>query len=136
VWKTFGAAVLISVGAGPTAARTPADVTTTYFADSAKTKWVGEIELTCGGGVIKFGHTSSFYKKSKDSCSKPRMSPIAFGRLGGTVADKIAACYFRCGVRYGHRPPQLCTPEGCPGNEALSECNASCDELGQSERGR
>lgn len=132
--KAFGVALLMLVAAGPAAARSPNDVTTTYFADSAKTKWVGEVELTCGGGIIKFGRTSAFFKRSSDSCAQARMTPIAFGRFGGTPADRIAACHFRCGTRFSHRPPQMCTPEGCPGNEALSECNASCDELGQSNR--
>lgn len=131
---TLVVAISMLLMAGPAMARRANDVTTTYFADAARTKWVGEVELTCGGGIIKFGRTSAFSKRSSDSCLNSRMTPTALSRFGGTLSDKIAACHFRCGTRFSHRPPQMCTPDGCPGNEALSQCNASCDELGQANR--
>ena len=134
VWKSCSVALLTLIAAGPAAARPANDVTTTYFADAAKTKWVGEVELTCGGGVVSFGHRSAFFKRSSDSCSPARMTPVAFGRFGGTLADKIEACHNRCAIRFSHRPRLPCTPDACPSNDALNECNASCDELGQSNR--
>ena len=130
--KAFLAGLLMLAAASVAVARTNNDVTTTYFSDPAKTKWVGETELTCGGGIIRFGHTSAFFTRSSDSCSQTRMNSVTFKRLSGTPADKAAACHFRCGVKFGH--PQLCTPDACPGTEALKECNAGCDELEQSNR--
>ena len=131
VWKACAAALLVLV-AVPCDALPPNDVITTYFADAAKTKWVGEVELTCGGGIIKFGRTSQFLKKSSDSCRPGRMTPIAMSRFAGPPRDRVAACNLRCDVRFHHRPPMMCTPNACPTDaldEAAAQCHASCNEL-------
>lgn len=86
------------------AAALPAnDVTTTYFADSTRKVVVGEVERTCGGGVISFGRKTKFYRQTSAPCSQARMTPLAFDSLGGGAADKVAACQRRCERRF-HRP--------------------------------
>ena len=137
VWKACGAVLFAIMASAPVVALPPNDVTTTYFADAKKTKWVGEFELTCGGGHISFGHKSAFFTKTSDSCSRGRMTPIAMSRFSGPIKDRVAACHAACSVRFHRRPPMLCTPEGCPSdalNEAAQQCHTSCDELGQTNR--
>lgn len=116
------------------AAALPAnDVTITYFADSTRKVVVGEVERTCGGGTISFGRKTKFYRQTSVSCLQARMTPLAFDVLSGDVADKVAACQRRCDRRF-HRPPALCEPDACPTNDALKECRASCEDLGQTNR--
>lgn len=134
VWKACSAALLTIIALAPAAARPANDVTTTYFADAKKTKWVGEFELTCGGGHVSFGHKSAFFTKTSDSCSRGAMTPIAMSRFKGTLQDRVAACHAGCTFRFHHRPPAICLPEGCPVDEAAQQCHASCDELGQTNR--
>ncbi len=115
------------------AAALPAnDVTTTYFADSTRKVVVGEVERTCGGGVISFGRKTKFYRQTSSSCAQARMTPLAFDQLVGSAADKVTACQRRCERRF-HRPPELCLPDACPTNDALKECLASCEELGEAK---
>lgn len=115
------------------AAALPAnDVTTTYVADSTRKVVVGEVERTCGGGTISFGRKTKFHRQTSTPCSEARMTPLAFDTLVGGGPDKVAACQRRCDRRF-HRPPALCEPNACPTNDALKECRASCEELGQTD---
>ncbi len=126
--KAFFFVMLATTICGTAVARTANDVTTTYFADAAKTKVVGFMELTCGGGVIRSGRTSRFTLKTTDSCSLHRVSSSALKQVaaghGGLTRGQ--ACHAMCYRKFG--TPAYCLPDGsCPQRDALDECNQSCD---------
>ena len=120
-------AVLI-LGTCAASARSPVDVTTTFYADAAKTQWVGEIELTCGGGIIKFGHRSPFSTQTSDSCLPGRMSQSTLSRFKGVRFDRVAACRNACVVRF-YKGLGFCSTNDCPERDALNDCLSGCDGM-------
>lgn len=70
------------------------------------------------------------YRQTSSLCSGVRMTPVAFGKPRGGPAEQAAECQRRCDRKF-YRPPELCEPDACPTNDALNECRASCEELGQ-----
>lgn len=128
--RSLGAPLAMLLTPVAVAALPANDVTTTYYANAGRTTVVGEVERTCGGGTITFGRKTKFYRQTSAPCSQARMTPLAFGKLIGSPAEKAAECRRRCDRRF-HRPPALCEPDACPANDALNECRASCDDLEQ-----
>ncbi|HAA29794.1 MAG TPA: hypothetical protein DCE56_21475 [Cyanobacteria bacterium UBA8553] len=63
-------ALILGVGVSlKTQARHDKEVTTTYYSNATYKKVVGEKTLPCGGGIIKWGVETQFYKKSSASCN-------------------------------------------------------------------
>lgn len=101
------------------------DVATTYYADAAHTKWVGSVETTCSGGILKYGRTSPFYVKQSDSCRDHRISSITLNSLSRDPRTRAQVCYAMCYKKFGG--PHPCEPDGCPYKDALNQCDADCD---------
>jgi hypothetical protein len=113
--------------AGPAAARPGADVTTDYYADAAKTKWVGMTELTCGGGIIRQGRRTAFYTRSSDSCGRARFDTVRMQSFATMKPNPLVQCRAACDRKFNH-PPQICLPNSCPAQEQHTECLNACEE--------
>ena len=108
-------------------ARRGNDVVHDYYSDAAKTHWIGEVEYTCGGGIIRFGKVSNFVKTSSDSCfsrglGQNRMSMIP---ASASKQDRYRLCVQACSRKFGG--PHLCDANGCPYKDAENACIATCD---------
>ncbi|WP_156678040.1 hypothetical protein [Sphingomonas profundi] len=127
--RTIISFLLLATAIGGVAhARPLNDVTTTYYADKAKTKWIGSVELTCGGGIISFGRKSAFFTRSSDSCAQHRVKPDAVSRIARHGLNAQQVCYAMCYRKFGR--PEMCLPDGtCPQQEALEQCNQSCADV-------
>ena len=119
---------LASLCCGPALARRPNDVTITYFADASLQKIVGEVEYPCGGGKIRHGRITAFYKPDSASCSARKITYIPPAKLA-RLRDSYHACLNICQRKHPRGP---CLPDGtCPSDDALADCAANCQPVDQ-----
>jgi hypothetical protein len=115
--------------AAAASARPANEVTTEYFSDSSRTVLVGERILSCGGGVRKWGKTTSFSKQTQDSCGKRIRT--ADTRLAHLLLhhDPYYACTRRCDIAF---PLRECGQNEDCGAEKR-ECLQGCQDLIRTE---
>ena len=128
MFKPLAAFVLLTfMFATVVEASRPNDVVHDYFSDPQLDHWVGEVEYTCGGGIIFQGKRTAYEKHTSDSCSVRKVGIARMSSIPASTSklNRITICRNYCSRKFGG--PHLCTLDGCPDAEALAECNTDCE---------